>query len=204
MYEDMTFEYILKRMLSRVPAGIDKREGSVIYDALAPAAAELSQMYIELIYVIKESFADTASRKYLILRANERGLKPKIATHTVAKGCFNKDISIGNRFNMDRYNFVVTEKMPVEGHFFKLKCETAGKAPNYCIGKITPIEYINGLTSAEILEILILGEDEEATEDFRKRYMNSFNGETFGGNRAEYTEKINDIQGVGGVKIYRA
>ena len=38
MSETITYEEILKRMLDRVPSGLDKREGSVIYDALAPAA----------------------------------------------------------------------------------------------------------------------------------------------------------------------
>ena len=48
MFEDYTFENLIKRMLARAPKEIDKREGSVIYDALAPAAAELAQMYIDL------------------------------------------------------------------------------------------------------------------------------------------------------------
>ena len=48
MFEDMTYEVILKRMLDRVKNSIDKREGSIIYDALAPAAVELSIMYDEL------------------------------------------------------------------------------------------------------------------------------------------------------------
>ena len=47
---DEYFDYdtILQRMLDRVPIQIDKREGSIIYNALAPAAAELAQMYILL------------------------------------------------------------------------------------------------------------------------------------------------------------
>ena len=48
MYEEVTYEDIMDRMLERVPDEFDKREGSVIYDALAPAAVELMQMYIEL------------------------------------------------------------------------------------------------------------------------------------------------------------
>ena len=36
--EDMTFDVIMQRMLDRVPDDLDKREGSVIWDALAPAA----------------------------------------------------------------------------------------------------------------------------------------------------------------------
>ena len=46
--DQMTFEFILDRMLDRVPDTVDKREGSIIYDALAPAAAELAKTYMEL------------------------------------------------------------------------------------------------------------------------------------------------------------
>jgi uncharacterized phage protein gp47/JayE len=57
VYEDVTYEVILQRMLDRVPDTIDKREGSVIYDALAPAAVELQLMYIELDTILKLAFA---------------------------------------------------------------------------------------------------------------------------------------------------
>ena len=70
MYEHITFDVILERMMDRVPNNIDKREGSIIYDALAPAAVELAQMYIELDVILNETFADTASREYLIRRAS--------------------------------------------------------------------------------------------------------------------------------------
>ena len=48
MFEDMTFENILNDMLSRVPNDVDKREGSIIYDALAPCAYHLAQTYFQL------------------------------------------------------------------------------------------------------------------------------------------------------------
>lgn len=41
MYESITADALLARMLARVPDSIDKREGSIIYDALMPAAIEL-------------------------------------------------------------------------------------------------------------------------------------------------------------------
>lgn len=41
MFEDQTFEEIMERMLNSISADIDTREGSVIYNALAPAAASL-------------------------------------------------------------------------------------------------------------------------------------------------------------------
>jgi len=48
MYDNINYDLILNRMLDRVPSSFDKREGSIIYDALAPAAMELMGMYIEL------------------------------------------------------------------------------------------------------------------------------------------------------------
>ena len=64
-YENMTYEVILKRMMDRVTEqypNLDNREGSLIFNALAPAAIELAIMYTELDNVLKESFIDTASR----------------------------------------------------------------------------------------------------------------------------------------------
>ena len=46
--EGNDFEDILARLLENVDASLDKRQGSIIYDALAPAAAELAQCYIAL------------------------------------------------------------------------------------------------------------------------------------------------------------
>ena len=65
MYETMTYEVIMQQMLDRVPDSFDKREGSIIFDALAPAAAELAQMYIGLDVVLNQTFADTATEKFL-------------------------------------------------------------------------------------------------------------------------------------------
>ena len=68
MFQDISYKSILKRMLDRIPNNFDKREGSIIYDALAPCAMELMNMYISLNTVLKETFGDTASRDFLILR----------------------------------------------------------------------------------------------------------------------------------------
>ena len=101
MYENISYEQILKRMLDRVPNNLDKREGSIIYDALAPAAMELMGMYIELNIILKETFGDTASRDFLIRRAKERGITPQPSTHAVLKAVSKPDtvdIKIGARF----------------------------------------------------------------------------------------------------------
>ena len=66
-----------------------------------------------------------------------------------------------------------------------------------------PIEYIEGLETAELTGVLIPGEDEEDTEALRKRYFDSFNEKAFGGNVQDYLTKTNSIPGVGSTKVTR-
>lgn len=200
MYEANTYDAILERMLEQIPDSIDKREGSIIFDALAPVAVELAQTYIEMDVILNEAFADTASREYLIKRAAERGLAPSSATYTVAKGEFNIDIAVGDRFSCGDYNYAASEK--ISTGIWKLTCETPGSTPNGNLGMLIPIDYIDGLTTAALTEILIPGEDEEETEDFRSRYFATLSTKSFGGNKADYIEKVNAVSGVGGVKVY--
>ena len=200
MFEHMTYEVILQRMLDRVPNNIDKREGSIIYNALAPAAVELQNMYIELDWILNQSFADTAQREYLIKRCAERGIFPKEATKAILKGEFNIDVPIGSRFSLDMLNYIVIEK--ISDGIFKLECETPGSEGNQQFGTLIPIDYIEGLTSAELTELLIPSEDEEDTESLRERYFNSLESQSFGGNIADYKEKTKQLPGVGGVKVY--
>ena len=49
-----TYEYLIAQALSKVPENLDKREGSIIYDSLAPACYELSEFYMELKKYIKK------------------------------------------------------------------------------------------------------------------------------------------------------
>ncbi len=202
MFEDQTYEVILARILARVPDTFDKREGSIIYDAVAPCAAELAQAYISLDAVISEGFADTASREYLIRRAAERGIAPSEATVATVKGVFTPtdvEIPIGNRFSCGTLNYAVTEKT-ADGEY-TLTCEETGSEANSVLGSLIPIDYVSGLETAEITEILIPAEDEEDTEVFRARYFDSFDSQTFGGNVTDYKNKTNAISGVGATKV---
>lgn len=209
MFESYTYEEILNNMLSRIPNTIDKRQGSIIYNALAPAAVELQNMYINLDAVLDETFASTASREYLIKRAAERGLTPYEASKAIVKAQvvpITTILPVGSRFSLDDLNYVVTSQyynsdIPIQGEYV-LECETAGAAANYNLGDLTPIDYIEGLQRAEIIEILTPGEDEEGTDEFRQRYFESFDKQAYGGNITDYRQKTKKINGVGGVKVY--
>lgn len=199
MYEHITYEDILQRMLQKIPDTIDKREGSIIYDALAPAAVEMQLMYIELDVILKETFADTASREYLIRRAAERGITPYPATYAILKGVCNIDVPIGTTFRCLDLQYTAIER--IADGIYKMQCETLGSIGNKNFGDLIPIEYIEGLQSAKLTELFIPGEDEEDTEHFRSRYFDSFGTQAYGGNVKDYLEKTNAIAGVGATKV---
>lgn len=203
MYENQTQDVILRRMMGKVPSSMDKREGSVIYDATAPASIEFELLYAVVDYFLKNTFGDTAERPYLIERAKERGLAPYEATYAYVCVHVEPDTSAiqeGNRFSYDDVNYVIVGRTS-DGDW-RARCETAGIVGNKPAGAIIPIEYVRGLTRAEVVEVIQPGEEEEDTESFRKRYMESFGDQSYGGNIADYRKKVNAIPGVGGVKVY--
>ena len=201
MYEDMTYDTILQRMLAAVPDSVDKREGSIIYDALAPAAIELRQAYLQLDHILNESFADTETREYLIRRAAERGLAPYKATMAVLEAeLTGAEVPNGTRFSIEALHYTVTDK--IDDTHYKIQCETPGTEGNRYFGTLTPVDYISGLQTAEITELLVPGEDEEDTETFRKRYFDNIQAQSFGGNIADYKQRVGAISGVGGVRVY--
>lgn len=198
----ITYEEILERMLARIPEGFDKREGSIIFDALAPAAVELQLLYLDLENLIKETFADSASREFLIRRARERGIIPYPSSFAILKAVAKpSDVEIprGSRFNLEDLNYKVVEK--IGPGFYQVECESPGSLGNKYFGTLIPIEYIDGLESIEITELLIAGEDEEDTESIRTRYFDSFDSKAYGGNIKDYIQKTNAIAGVGATKV---
>lgn len=203
MYENQTYDVILQRMLDRVSDKLDKRESSLIWDTHSPTAIELQILYIELDTMVRNSYGSTAAREFLILLCRDRGITPEPATRAVLKGEFRPaDIDVtGKRFNIGDINYTVTEQI-APGQY-QVQCETPGIMGNQKLGSMIPIEYINGLQTAELTEVLIPGEEEEETEALRQRYFSSFNEKAFGGNRRDYLNKVSGIDGVGGLKVTR-
>ena len=200
MFEHMTFENIMQRMLSNVPPTQDKREGSIIYTAEAPIAVELVNAYIQIDFMRKMTSVLTATGVYLDEKVQEQGIYRIQPTKAVVKGEFNIDVAIGARFNGDSLNYVVTEK--VSDGVFLLECETEGTAGNDYLGELSAIEYIQGLERAEIVSIEIPAIDTEKDEALRKRYFDSISGDARDGNVAQYKKWISEYVDVGRGKVF--
>lgn len=204
MYE--SYQELMERKLEQVNQKRDRRQGSIIFDAIAPNAAETAIFYTDLAMLENRTYGDTATEEDLTRRCMERGVFRKEATKATFLGNFTDrnqkgcDIPIGTRFNLEELNYVIIEKTDVEGQYI-LECETEGEAGNQYLGDLIPITYIEGLAKGELIELLTEGEDQESDDILRKRYYSSFNTDTFGGNIEDYKVKVMALKGVGGVKV---
>lgn len=209
MFEHKTFETILGNMLNYVSSRnpeLDTRDGSIIYTALAPIALELETAYHEMDMILEETFIDTASKEYLVKHGDQLGSEINEASYGHFKGEFDVDVEIGSRFNLDKINYCVIEKLsdPTDDYqyyTFELVCETAGSEPNTHLGDLTPITYVANLNHAKLISVIIYGEDEEDTEAYRYRLKIHAKNKPVDGNVAQYDEWLSEYAGIGKYKI---
>lgn len=199
MFEEQTYPTILQRMLDQAPPDIDKREGSIIYDTLAPAAAELAQAYIQLDAVLDLGFAKTSNGEYLDLRTQEHGVYRQQATKTVRQATFNMAPGLGARFFVDDLYFTVIQ----DGTTAQVECATAGTVGNAPLSGINllPVETIAGLTNAHLGEVLIPGTDSETDEQLLARYLQEVTERATAGNHYHYIKWAQEVPGVGNVLV---
>lgn len=69
MFEAQTYDKVLEEILSRAPDGIDLRQGSIFYDAVAGIAFKIAKYYADLEQVFEMVFLVTATGDYLTLKA---------------------------------------------------------------------------------------------------------------------------------------
>lgn len=206
--EAQTFEKILNGMLERVPDDIDKREGSVIYDALAPTALKTAETFWDMAVLYRRTFASTADGDDLEKRVNEHGVERKKAGKAIRRALFTNsdgqplDVLISSQYRLDALVYKVIEQIEVGE--YKVEAQTAGAVGNKDYGEMLPLEANNKLGKAVLADVLVPGEDDETDESLYLKFKDHIREKAFGGNRAYYKKKLRDIQGVGGVRLRRA
>ena len=209
-FQAMDFKYFINAALERVPGNLDTREGSVMYDALAPAAYVMAEMSLNMANTVLNTFTQTASGEYLDYRAEERGLKRESATFaevlvTITDATGKPLVaSIGDRFasiGIEPIYYTLTNLSNIDGQA-TLTAETAGEIGNSYIGQLLPISAISGFGNAMITELTIPARDRETDEDLRNRLLTSNEVIAFGGNVADYIKFIVDMEDVSAVQVY--
>lgn len=207
MYEEMTYDNIMEAMFARLPDSLDKREGSIIYDATAAVSYQLAAMYFQLGNFADLVLPDTSAGEYLTRMVEAFGLTRKAATKAVRQGIFDKELPTGTRFSTSGdavLIFAVSDLISSENSTFiyELVCETAGKGGNECSGVLLPVEYINGLGRAELGGIVTAGTDEEDDESLRERLFAKVQLPSTSGNANDYYNWAMACAGIGAAKVF--
>lgn len=199
MWENMTYENILNDMLERIPNDIDKRPGSVIYDALAPCAYKLAETYFQLNHFIDLVSGDTAVGKYLDRVVADYGIARKPATKAVRKIITTGTVDIGTRWGIEGTTYVIVEK--IADTEYKAECEQYGSIGNHYSGQLDNIDNVSGVT-AILADIIVSGEDEETDDNLRARFFNQVRSTSTSGNIYDYKKWALEVPGCGGAKVF--
>lgn len=208
--EAQDFDYWLDEMLNQVPDNVDKREGSIIYDALAPAAMQLAIQSLSQADLLRQTFPQTAEGEFLDWHAESKGTtrQPATLSEVTAKFLDSDNNPINNVEVTDRFAsigddpfFYTVIEANGDGTGL-LRAELSGTGPNRYIGQILPVTPNDSLSWAEITEISVPARDSEDDEHLRARSMSSNSYIAYGGNIADYQDMLSRIETVGAGQIY--
>lgn len=194
-----SYEEILQGMLDQVPSNVDKREGSIIYDALAPCAFFLAQQYFQLENFFDLVFPDTALGEYLEKAVAAYGITRKPATSAIRRMVTSGEVTLGTRWAINDLVYVVTAQTDLTT--YEVTCETVGEVGNQYSGSLVALSNITGI-SAELTDIVTEGVDEESDEALRERYLIKVRQPATSGNAYHYRQWALEVPGVGNAKVF--
>ncbi len=199
--ESIDKKYYIDDVIDQISSSTDKSVDSLAYASLRATLNKVNEFYENITMLYDELFGDSQSITYLQKRVEERGLSIKGSTNAYLKVESNCEVPVGTRFTLKDYTYIVTEKLGT--NLSKVMCETLGTEANSVLGKLTPINYVEGLTEAVMTEVLIPARDDEDVDSLRARYIDSFGIKPYGGNKIDYLNMLEQVDGVYSAKIIR-
>ena len=89
MGKEISFDKTMGRMLDTIPDEFDKRETSIIYQAVAMVVPELMTLQSDIELLEDEAFPDTCNHNNLIRFSSLRNIHPRPATRGMVIAEFN-------------------------------------------------------------------------------------------------------------------
>lgn len=215
--QEQTEEQIMQRMLGRIPADIDKSEGSYIWDAQAPVAFTLAEVAIWAQEVLRRGFARTTFGPYLDERTGEHGVvrKPAAAARGSVQFTGTPGISLPAGTIVATPADAVSGEASVEYRTLTSVTLDAGGTGEAAVEALVPGK--QGNVPAGVIDIMATpvrgiqavhnplpvtgGTDTEADESLLERYYAHIRSQGTSGNKAQYMQWALEVNGVGGVKV---
>lgn len=201
MFEAQTYDKVLEEILSRAPDGIDLRQGSIFYDAVAGIAFKIAKYYADLEQVFEMVFLVTATGDYLTLKAEEYDVYRQAAATAKYRIKYDGELpELGTRFFCSGQYFVLAQD---DALGIYIEAEKAGTEANDIPAgtSVVPTDTQRSLTACSIVEELEPGADDEDDESLRKRVQEKIAGPAENGNQQHYKTWCESISGVGRARI---
>ena len=152
MFEAQTYDKVLEEILSRAPDGIDLRQGSIFYDAVAGIAFKIAKYYADLEQVFEMVFLVTATGDYLTLKAEEYAVYRQAAATAKYRIKYDGELpELGTRFFCSGQYFVLAQD---DALGIYIEAEKAGTEANDIPAgtSVVPTDTQRSLTACSIVE----------------------------------------------------
>lgn len=199
MYEDKTYENLLNGMLERVPDDIDKREGSIVFDALGPTAYSQAELYFLMNNYLDLVLPDKSVGEFQDRFLVAFNLFRKPAVKAVRKVETTGPIELESRWELEDTTYKITER--VSETEYRAECEQEGSIGNMYFGKLVPISYVVGV-EVILSDIMLEGANEESDEALKERFFIKVRKPSTSGNIYDYYNWAMACKGVGAAKIF--
>ena len=212
------FSAMVTATLARQDSTLDKREGSVLYDFASITDNNISSFALEIADLFDQMFLTSSTGTYL----DQHAARSNVVRHE-ASACTRKAYF----YSTDDPDTIVYPTIPLESSWsgklsdgssvswiYKARvddtidyevfeCQVTGSLANDEEITLSSTTYA---TYDVVLQLvpLIYGEDDEDDDALILRTQTVEKTPAFGGNRTDYKEKVEEIDGVGACQVYPA
>lgn len=194
--QDKDQQSILDFMLG-LTTGVDTRQGSIVYDSLAPGSHLAAQQYIDLQLTQDSGLLDTSFSPILPLLCSQFGVEQREAVKAERLFVFTgTEPPTGSRYFSGDVYWVKLDNGNIE-------CETAGEIGNTFINgtQIIPVQTQSGLLTAAIGASVIPGSEIEDDETLRERTKQKIKDPQLNSNKAQVKFWCEEVDGIGLARI---
>ena len=219
LFTEYTEEELLERALAKAEEnGIDTRQGSVFYDAIAGIVQLIAELFSTANQIFEQSSVITATGENLDALAEQLYIG-SLHREKAEKAVYNVTLVAMEGVSDDLVEVEDGDRFTVNGLYFELRIitddndnvlsyrleatEGGTEYNNIPSGtEAAPVETIDYLGSATIGTIITPGVDEEEDDDFRQRIQEMLAAPTENANKQQYKTWCEEIDGVGIATIY--
>jgi len=217
MFEQFNAENILADLIARVPTDLDTREGSYIYDALAPAAVRMSELYKDMDLLLRDVFPDSTQQTTLMERFLDTvGLVRKDATKasggilmvasgtvTVPAGTLFSTEVLANSGERPVFFVAVADTTITGTGNIAVEARDAGASGNVFSYTVTLVQSpISGVVNVTNPAAFSGGSDQESLESMRARYIDAVRNPKPYGRPQDFINWAKAVSGVGGAFVF--